>query len=158
MTYSLKQAAEATGKSKPTILRAIQSGKISASKNDHDEWQIEPAELHRVYEPIKRNGTRNSTKSDNETVRNTNALQSEIDILREQIGHIKEMSERERSTLSQQIEDLRNDRDQWREQADKWQEQAKATTRLLEDHREKDVQKAAQRPAGFWSRLLGRTA
>jgi hypothetical protein len=31
---SLKQAAAATGKSKPTILRAIQSGRISAEKDE----------------------------------------------------------------------------------------------------------------------------
>jgi hypothetical protein len=52
MPYSLKHAATATGKSKPTILRAIQSGKISAEKDVQGEWQIEPAELHRVYPPV----------------------------------------------------------------------------------------------------------
>src|SRR5689334_12118925 len=45
MPYTLKQAAEATGKSKPTILRAIQKGTISASRDAHNEWQVEPAEL-----------------------------------------------------------------------------------------------------------------
>jgi hypothetical protein len=58
MPYSLKQAATATGKSKPTILRAIQGGKISAEKDQQGEWQIEPAELHRVYPPVsERNGS-----------------------------------------------------------------------------------------------------
>ena len=52
MTYSVKQAAEATGKTKPTILRAIQKGKISAKKDEHGEWEIDPAELHRVYAPV----------------------------------------------------------------------------------------------------------
>jgi excisionase family DNA binding protein len=55
MTYSVKQAAEATGKTKPTILRAIQKGKISAKKDDHGEWEIDPAELHRVYPPVPEN-------------------------------------------------------------------------------------------------------
>ncbi|MGA8616631.1 MAG: hypothetical protein WB760_34030 [Xanthobacteraceae bacterium] len=48
----MKQAAEATGKTKPTILRAIQKGKISAKKDEHGEWEIDPAELHRVYAPV----------------------------------------------------------------------------------------------------------
>jgi len=52
MTYSVKQAAEATGKTKPTILRAIQKGKISAKKDEPGEWEIDPAELHRVYAPV----------------------------------------------------------------------------------------------------------
>jgi len=59
MPYSVKQAAEATGKTKPTILRAIQKGKISAKKDEHGEWEIDPAELHRVYEPVSvETGTR----------------------------------------------------------------------------------------------------
>lgn len=52
MPYSLKQAAEATGKSKQTIHRAIQAHKISAKKDIHGEWHIDPAELHRVYDPV----------------------------------------------------------------------------------------------------------
>ena len=52
MAYSLREAAEAVGKGKPAILKAIQSGKISAQKDEHGEWQIEPAELHRVYPPV----------------------------------------------------------------------------------------------------------
>ena len=47
MAYSLKQAAEATGKTRPTILRAIQKGKISAVRHEvTGAWQIDPAELH----------------------------------------------------------------------------------------------------------------
>jgi hypothetical protein len=52
MSYSLKQAAEATGKTKTTILRAIQTSKISATKDTLGAWQIDPAELHRVYKPV----------------------------------------------------------------------------------------------------------
>jgi hypothetical protein len=58
MPYSLKQAADATGRSKPTILRAIQTGKISANKSEMGEWEIEPAELHRVYAPVAAGVTR----------------------------------------------------------------------------------------------------
>ena len=49
MPYTLGQAARATGKAKPTIARAIQTGRISASRSDDGAWQIDPAELHRVY-------------------------------------------------------------------------------------------------------------
>lgn len=60
MPYTLKQAAEATGKSKPTILRAIQSHKISASRDQLTQgWLIEPAELHRVYPPVADEPVRN---------------------------------------------------------------------------------------------------
>jgi hypothetical protein len=35
-------------------LRAIKSAKISATKDEHGEWHMEPAELHRVYPPVAR--------------------------------------------------------------------------------------------------------
>jgi hypothetical protein len=49
MPYSLSQAAEAVGMNRSSILRAIKAGKISAARDEHGQWQIEPAELHRVY-------------------------------------------------------------------------------------------------------------
>ena len=49
MTYTLGQAAKATGKTKSTIQVAIKSGRISASRDDLGRYQIDPAELHRVY-------------------------------------------------------------------------------------------------------------
>ena len=50
--HTLATAAKATGLNKSTVLRAIKSGKISAAKDEHGEWQIDPAELHRVYPPV----------------------------------------------------------------------------------------------------------
>ena len=52
MTYTLGQAAKATGKSKPTIQRAIKSGSISAAKADDGSYEIDPSELHRVFPPV----------------------------------------------------------------------------------------------------------
>jgi septal ring factor EnvC (AmiA/AmiB activator) len=51
MKYSLSEAAKATGKNKTTIQRAIKSGKISATKGDSGSYEIDPAELHRVFPP-----------------------------------------------------------------------------------------------------------
>lgn len=50
---SLREAAEHVAKSKSTILRAIQSGRLSARKSDTGEYAIDPAELFRVYAPTK---------------------------------------------------------------------------------------------------------
>ena len=52
MAYTLGQAAKATGKSKSGIALAISKGWIAATKNSQGQWQIEPAELHRVYRPL----------------------------------------------------------------------------------------------------------
>ena len=51
MTHSLATAAAACGLNKSTILRAIKSGKVSATKDEHGQWQIQPVELHRTYPP-----------------------------------------------------------------------------------------------------------
>lgn len=52
VSYSLGQAAKATGLSKMTIQRAVKTGKISAFKNDDGSYTIEPVELHRVFPPV----------------------------------------------------------------------------------------------------------
>lgn len=47
--FSLREAAEHTGKSKSTILRAIQSGRLKAPKNKLGGYDIDPKELFSVY-------------------------------------------------------------------------------------------------------------
>jgi hypothetical protein len=57
MLLSLEQAADTTGESKLTTLRAIQTSKISASRDEATgEWRVDPAELHRVFRarPLKK--------------------------------------------------------------------------------------------------------
>lgn len=51
MKYTLGTASKATGKAKSTILRAIKSGTISAKKAHDGSYEIEPSELHRVFDP-----------------------------------------------------------------------------------------------------------
>ena len=49
MRYTLGTAAKATGKAKSTILRAVKSGAVSATKAHDGSYEIEPSELHRVF-------------------------------------------------------------------------------------------------------------
>jgi len=48
---SLREAAERAGSSKSTIFRYIKSGRLSASRGDDGAFQIDPAELARVFTP-----------------------------------------------------------------------------------------------------------
>lgn len=50
-SLSLREAAQQTRTSKSTILRAIQSGRLSAARTDGGGYAIDPAELFRVYPP-----------------------------------------------------------------------------------------------------------
>jgi hypothetical protein len=98
--YSLKDAAEATGKGKPAILKALQKGRISGKKNEHGEWVIDPAELHRVYPPISGNGNRSVASERQETGKETGSLYREIELLRDHLAD-----------KDAQIIDLRSERD-----------------------------------------------
>ena len=85
MFYTLGQAAKATGRSKPTIQRAVKNGSISASKADDGSYEIDPAELHRVFP--RANDTGHTEQHLKQTVppSDSNALQREIELLRERI-------------------------------------------------------------------------
>lgn len=52
MKLSATEAAKRTGKSVPTITRAIKSGKISAEKSGSGGYLIDPAELFRAFPAI----------------------------------------------------------------------------------------------------------
>jgi len=51
--YTIATAAAAVGRNKTAILRVIKAGKISVAKDENGEWQIDPAELHRIYPPLR---------------------------------------------------------------------------------------------------------
>ena len=92
MAYTLGEAAKATGISKASISRAINSGRISAVKKDDGSFSIEPVELHRVYPP---KSTVPVTETANGTIRNgdadtcnrsdSNVLQARLDAALEQL-------------------------------------------------------------------------
>lgn len=52
MPLTLGQAAKAARVSRTAIQHAIASGRLSAAKDDLGRWQIDPAELARVYKPV----------------------------------------------------------------------------------------------------------
>src|SRR4029078_12271861 len=55
--YNLATAAAAVGRNKNAILRAIEAGKIPASKDATGEMHMDPADLHRIYPPLRTDDT-----------------------------------------------------------------------------------------------------
>jgi hypothetical protein len=108
MPYSLKQAADATGRTKPTLLRAIQTGKISAKKNEIGEWEIEPAELHRVYPPIAQGVTLTGKPNVEEAVELL-LFRQELTAKEEQLTALWEEREQERREKDRQLTALLTD-------------------------------------------------
>lgn len=56
--YTIATAAAAVGRAKTAIQRLIDSGRLTVSQADTGEVQIDPAELHRIYPPLHKDGTR----------------------------------------------------------------------------------------------------
>lgn len=103
MVYTLGQAANATGKSKSTILKAIKNGRISAKKDDLGNWSIDPAELSRVFEVTVLSNTKSN---ETEHPSNTPRTPSEAS----EIAHLKALLEAQRALLAEKdarIADLR---------------------------------------------------
>ncbi len=100
MLLSVKQAAKAVGRSKPTILRAIQAHRISASKDGlTGAWMIDPAELHRVYPPASAQQVRTEPMTQDVSTDEAASLRRELALLTVE-------RDREREQLQARIDDL----------------------------------------------------
>ena len=108
MELSATQAAKKVGKSVPTITRAIKNRKLTAKPRDNGGWIIEASELFRVWPAVLNNSDVTLQKLQSGTPNESNALQREVELLREMLDEVK------------------TDRDSWREQANK-------ITALIED-------------------------
>jgi excisionase family DNA binding protein len=103
MSYTLKQAADATGLAKSTVQRAIKSGKISATLTDSGNYQIDPVELHRVFSPVERNTVKPvaiEQDAPDETASENRELRTRVELMGELIKQIES-----------QRDDLRSERD-----------------------------------------------
>ena len=106
---TLKQASEQTGKTKQAIQQAIKKGNISAKKNDKNEWCIDPAELFRVYDPIKID-TKENTQLDD-------ALHLDLQVENKILQHEVKSQDEKIKFLEQMIEDLKLEKEDWKKQA-----------------------------------------
>jgi hypothetical protein len=96
---SLGQAAKVAGVSKATISKALASGRLSYVSKSAAGYEIDPAELFRVFPP-KPLATVESERSETPMVTG----KSDAEML-------------ENRMLREQLDDMRVDRDAWREQA-----------------------------------------
>lgn len=121
---TLGQASKATGISKTAIARAASKGRLSASRNELGEYQIDPAELFRVYPP---KGSEDSQAKQDETPKDSSGLQAQIEILRELVRQIE--SERD---------DLRERLDRSEQEASTANAEARRLTLMITDQRQKE--------------------
>jgi hypothetical protein len=121
-TFSLRHAAQQAGTSKSTILRAIQSGRLSASRLEDGGYSIDPAELTRVYPPrssiVAADQSADRSVGQDTTPRGTDSA-TELRIrnatLEAELGVMCQLLEAEK----RRAEELREDRDRWHAQAER---------------------------------------
>lgn len=90
MLHTLGTAAKATGVSKPTLCRAIKSGKLSANRNEDGSYSIDPAELFRVYTPVSETGDKTDKMEQSEKDKSYSLLQQTLETLREVVAHLED--------------------------------------------------------------------
>lgn len=110
---SLREGAMATGKAKATILKAIKTGRLSASKTVKGEWEIDPAELFRVYPAAV-----------------TDLKKQGGDPVSDYQVRIKEL-EAKISAKVKEVELLQKSADSWETMAHSWRSQTETVTKLL---------------------------
>ena len=138
MKYSASKAAEAVWKSVPTITRAIKRGDLSATKLEGGGYEIDAAELHRVWPPITSEGDATPEKLGSGTPNERALLQVKLEAKDELLDRIKE-----------ELADMK-------EQRDKWQRQCEAQQRLLEAPKPAPVpMPPAPASRRLWARLTG---
>jgi len=134
---SLQQAADATGKEKSTISRAIKSGRMSGVKTDKGNYEIDPAELFRVFrpkaEPEESTGQKQHGAPD-EMASENRELRVRVELLGEMVRKIE------------------SERDDLRRRLDTDAEERRRLTAILTDQRAKPE---PPRAAGFWRGLFG---
>lgn len=102
MVLSLTKAAEATGKSKSTIGRAIKDGRLSAQRGKDGAYEIDPSELSRAF-PGTHTGTPSTEPMPEPHGTGREVLEVKVEMLEAQIDRDREAMEDARAT----IEDLR---------------------------------------------------
>lgn len=111
MNYTVGTAAKATGKSKPTISRAIKNGLISAARTpDGSGYLIDAAELHRVFPPLPSASNETPAVTQHETPSETGMLQVEIRMLRERLEEVTTDKDRVIDDLRKRLDAEAEDR------------------------------------------------
>jgi len=136
MKLTLGQAAKEAGISKPSLSAAIKKGRLSANKNESGVFEIDPAELFRVY-PKKQeanplgNGS-HLTQTNGKKGVSSGVSNDMLDLLLAERDKLLEEKDKAIRRLEDEKSEIREDLQEQREQA-------KRITLLLENHSNKEA-------------------
>jgi len=101
MDMTLTDAAKATKRTKQALAQAVQKGKLSAKKDANGVWQVDSAELFRVYPPEGKALLQDPA--------------NDLELLRARLATLEAVHEADREL----IDELRRARDSWQAQAER---------------------------------------
>ena len=142
--FTLNKASKACNKSKSAILKAIDTGRLSAVKNDLGQWCIDASELFRCYPPAP---VTTDQVSDDKLPGvhhgNTVSMAELLELLRQE-------REREREQLLARIESL-----EYRLNNES-EERRKLTALITHQHEVEPAQTEHKAESFLWKKLFGR--
>jgi hypothetical protein len=141
-----RQAAKLTGKDRSTLLRAVASGRLSATRDDRGQHLFDPAELERVYGSLRAHSSAAQAVREDAYAHNPDAQAGELEKLRTMV----EMLERERRTSQETLEHERRSFEEERTFLRGMLEKQAEQVKLLTDQRERE----GARSPSLWARLF----
>ena len=116
---SLREAARASGTSRSTLLRRIQTGRLPATRADDGVYAINPEELQRICPPRPDAGKDGASRAvaarPDLPSRNELDLRVHIARLEAEVAALRDALDAER----RRADEVRQERDRWHEQADR---------------------------------------
>ena len=137
---SMSKAAKLAGRSRTTLYKHIENGKVSAEKDADGHWAFDVAELERVYGPLKRVDVQGNSKVDTPERSGNASGEHRIALLEQEV-----------SFKDEQIRSLKDQLEETKTEKHDLLDVVKAQTRLLQAGKED------QKPARRWWRF-GRSA
>lgn len=110
-----QRAAELTGRSKSTIQRAMNSGKLSFEIDANDRRIVDVSELDRVFGLAPQGGSMSGPSGDDGVEAEIKRASDMIEM--ERLKMKIKAQEEQMELLRDQMEDLKGQRDQWQKQA-----------------------------------------
>jgi hypothetical protein len=157
---TLGQAAKETGKTKTAIANAIKEGRLSATRLESGQYQIDPAELFRVYPPIDQKVESKGLRY--ETPEEMGGLQRETELLRELVEQIKG----ERDDLRRRLDNTEAERQREAEAREQAAAELRRLTLLITHQQEPNPEVALASPqpepeatvnrGKLWQKLFGK--
>jgi len=112
---TLGQAAKLVGRSKTALTRAINSGKLSANRNDDGSYSIDVSELSRVYQLLS--VTPETVTVDSKGVQRSTPSDTPRDGILDEYVTRAAVAEAQLESMKVLLEEIKQSRDEWRSQA-----------------------------------------